>query len=342
MAGERDGEIDLEAVRPLLMGVAHRVLGSWADAADAVQDALLAWARADQATIDDHRAWLVSVCVRRAIDRTRAASRAKVDYVGTWLPDVVAGDVFDDPGMRVELSATATTAFLLVLQRLAPKERAAFVLHDVLGWSHEEIARALGVTAAAGRQLVSRGRRHVAGAHRLADRGDRAVHEFDAGQRRALAAFRRGIESDDFDALAELLVEDARLAADGGGLVPTVAHVVTGRDHVLSFVAGTLGPAWRSGGLVEVDVNGGRGLAVVIDGRLNAVLTVEVAADGRLAAVYVQRNPVKLAHSGIAGTSQLAALVRHHVVGDPPRSTNDEDDDHAPPHPHRAGDRQHP
>jgi RNA polymerase sigma factor (sigma-70 family) len=148
-----------EGARPRLLGLAYRILGSRADAEDAVQDCFLKWRDADRSQIKTPAAWLSSVCTRRCLDIQRAADRARVDYVGPWLPEPIQPAT--PPAVDGKLAASLTTAFLLLLERLTPKERAAYLLHDIFDQSYAEIAAMLEMDEAACRKLVSRARQNI-------------------------------------------------------------------------------------------------------------------------------------------------------------------------------------
>src|SRR5262249_37637046 len=147
-----------EEARPALVALAYRILGSRADADDVVQDCFLKWVEADRAAIERPKAWLTTVCTRRCLDIVRSTDRKRVDYVGPWLPEPIHTAT---PAPDVELASTLTTAFLLALERLSPKERAAYLLHDIFDQSYGDIAATLDLDQDACRQLVSRGRAHV-------------------------------------------------------------------------------------------------------------------------------------------------------------------------------------
>lgn len=276
-----------EDARPLLMGVAYRILGSTADAADVVQDTYLAWLGADTGQVRSPRAWLVTVCTRRALDVARSANRARVDYVGQWLPDFVHTSTADDPGEQVELASSVTTAFLLLLERLTPRERSAYVLREVFDRDYAEIAPALGLSEAACRQLVARARRNV---------GDPTVrHRPDPERQQALLdAFRAAVADGSTGGLARLLADDVQLVADSGGKVPTVRETLHGTDEVLAFIESTIGPAWRDHTLLDAEINAARGLELVEGDRITAAVTFAYDDAGRVTAIYVMRNPDKL------------------------------------------------
>ena len=286
MTADDDAAV-FEEVRPTLMGVAYRVLGSTADAADAVQDTYLAWQRTDKTDVRSARAWLITVCTRRAIDLATAASRTRVTYVGTWLPEFVHTSIADDPGEQAALASSVTTAFLLLLERLTPKERAAYVLHEVFDCDYADVAATLEMEEPACRQLVTRARRNIGQSevrHRTPP----------ARQQELVDAFRAAVADNSTDALATLLAEDVRLSADSGGKVPTIRETLHGRDEVLGFLRSTIGPYWRQFMLLDTEINAGRGLELVEGDRITAAVSFEYDDRGRVTSIFIMRNPDKL------------------------------------------------
>ncbi|HET6950187.1 MAG TPA: RNA polymerase sigma factor SigJ [Acidimicrobiales bacterium] len=277
-----------EQHRSTLMGLAYRVLGSTADAADAVQDTYVAWLQADKDAIRSPGAWLTTVCTRRSIDLATAANRARVSYVGTWLPDFVHTSSEDDPGDHAALASSVTTAFLLLLDRLTPKERAAYLLREVFDRSYAEVASALGMQEPACRQLVARARRNVG-------RPDVRHHTPRERQQDLLRAFRRAVAAGSTDALARLLADDVALHADSGGKVPTIRETLHGRDAVVAFVESTIGPSWRQHVLQDAEINATFGLELVDHDRVTAAVSFAFDQTGQVSDIFIMRNPDKLA-----------------------------------------------
>ncbi|MGQ9370742.1 sigma-70 family RNA polymerase sigma factor [Azospirillum sp. ST 5-10] len=292
----RDPVAAFAEARPTLLGLAYRILGSRADAEDAVQDTFLKWQAADRAAIDNPAGWLTTACTRRCLDLLRAAHRARVDYVGAWLPEPVHTAVptaVDDAEDRRELAASLTTAFLLMLERLAPKERAAFLLHEVFDRPYPEVAAALGVGEAACRKLVQRAKANV-------DRTKVRHVVAPDRQDRLLDAFRTAVTDGITAPLAALLSDDVRLSADGGGKVATLLDVLQGKTAVLSFLTDRLGGYWADYRWVPADINGGRGFllrSAKHQGVGGVAASVGFAFDeaGRATDVFIVRNPDKLA-----------------------------------------------
>lgn len=274
-----------EQARPMLLGLAYRVLGSHADAEDAVQDTFLKWQAGDRGDIASPRAWLATACTRRCLDLLRHHDRARVDYVGTWLPEPLqAGAAGGDDGA---MAASLTTAFLLALQRLTPKERAAYLLREIFDLDYAQVAASLGLGEGACRQLVSRARVHI-------ERADVRHRPPVQRQRRLLSAFNAAIATGSVDDLSLLLSEDVRLSADGGGKVAAARRVMRGRAEVLRFVQAGLHAWWRDSALREVVLNGQLGLLQLDDDRIVAAVSFGYDGDGRLADVFIVRNPDKL------------------------------------------------
>jgi len=275
-----------EANRQRLKRLAYRMLGSVSEAEDAVQDAWLRWQRAGEG-VTDPAAWLVRTTTRLCIDRLRAAKAERAAYKGPWLPEPLIEPLTDDP---VEKAEEVSIAFLLALERLSPLERAVFLLHDVFEQDYAEVAGTLDRTEAAVRQLASRAREHVQDAR----------PRFSVDQDKALklaAAFAAASATADTKALSELLAEDAIMVSDGGGKRTAALRIMVGREDVMGLIRGIV---WRHGdmGIKSVEavrINGYPGLLVQLaDGP--ETFALEPGEDGKIAAVYVMRNPDKLRH----------------------------------------------
>jgi RNA polymerase sigma-70 factor (ECF subfamily) len=275
-----------EQHRGRLWGVAYRMLGSRADADDMVQEAYLRWHGA--AANDDVRApqaWLVTTTTRLCIDRLRQRRTEREAYVGPWLPEPL---VEEEPAAdaATELASDLSVAFLALLERLAPEERAAFLLHDVFEADYAEIAAALDKTEDACRQIVSRARRRVRD-ERPRARVSRAARE------RLVDAFIRAVEIRDRDALVALFASEATLTSDGGGKAKAAHKVVHGGASVARFLLGVLRPAREYLELRRITVNREPGVALLVAGQLLAVTSL--VTDGtRIQGVFTVLNPEKL------------------------------------------------
>jgi len=274
-----------EAARARLFKLAYRMLGSIADAEDAVQDLYLRWRKVEE-EVASPEAWLVTACARLCIDRLRAAKRERAAYEGPWLPEpiVAAGDASAD----LERADDMTTAMLLVLERLSPRERAAYLLREGFDYDYGEIAGILGASPAACRQLASRA------ARRLRDERPRFPASREAARDLA-RRFGEAAQSGDYDALVSLLTKDASCATDGGGKVLAARNVIQGADRVARFVIGVTTKGAAGVKMRFVTVNGAPGWVISRDGAPIAVATIEIDGD-RIRKVFATLNPDKLAH----------------------------------------------
>jgi RNA polymerase sigma-70 factor (TIGR02957 family) len=273
------------AHRNLLFTVAYEMLGSAADAEDVLQETWLRWAGVDLGTVRDHRAYLVRITTRQALGRLRTLGRRKESYVGTWLPAplLTAPDVAED----VELADSVSMAMLLVLETLAPTERAVFVLREVFDLGYDEIAEAVDKSPAAVRQIAHRARAHVAARR---PRGDVSRAE----ARDALGAFQRAVETGDLQGLLDILAPDVVFLGDGGGVKQAVPRPVTGADQVARLLAAGLGRI-SAASLSPAQVNGCPALIVRFDDAIDTVIAVRID-DGLVTGLYAVRNPEKLSH----------------------------------------------
>jgi RNA polymerase sigma-70 factor (TIGR02957 family) len=281
-----DATRTFETLRPRLRGIAYRMLGSAAEAEEVVQDAWLRWHEAAHAALDSAEAWLVTVTTRLAIDRLRAAKVRREEYVGFWLPEPVLGDAPASPEQLLERADDVSIAFLMLLERLAPEARAAFVLREVLDLDYGEVARIVGKSEPACRQLVSRAKAQLREARPRYSVSPETHH-------RLLGRFAAAVAVGDFAAMKTLLADDAELVGDGGGKVPSFGKVMAGGPRIAQlFYAGHR----RFGDAVRVElavINGEWGLLRFIGGRLESVQSYETDGE-HIARIHVQRNPDKL------------------------------------------------
>ena len=270
--------------RNLLFTVAYEMLSSAADAEDVLQETWMRWTGVDLETVRDQRAYLVQITTRQALGRLRALGRRKESYVGSWLPEplLTAPDVAED----VELAESVSTAMLLVLETLAPTERAVFVLREVFDLGYDEIADAVDKTPAAVRQIAHRARAHVA-----ARRPRGAVSATES--REVLASFQRAVETGDLQGLFDMLAPDVVLMGDGGGVKQALLRPVVGADRVARVLTQGQGRIDAVLTYEPVQVNGFPALIVRLDGELDTVITVRMD-DGVIAGLYAVRNPEKL------------------------------------------------
>ncbi|WP_328637061.1 RNA polymerase sigma-70 factor [Streptomyces canus] len=285
-----DTETDVfEEHRPVLMGVAYRMLGRVTDAEDVVQDAWLRWSAADRSEVREPRAYLVRVTTRLAIDRLRQVKARGETYVGPWLPEPYVtdfGDTVPDTAEQAVLADSVALAVLVVMESLSPLERAVFVLREAFGYPYADIAAMLDRGEPAVRQLAGRARRHV--------EERRPRYEVDPVRRRDLTErFLAAAGGGDLEGLMSLLAPDVRLVGDSGGKTKAPLRVLESADHVGRFLVGVAEKgvpdiSWRF-----LELNGGPAVLVLSGGKPDSVFQLDVL-DGRIQSVYVIRNPDKL------------------------------------------------
>jgi len=288
-------DVTLDELRPLLFSLAYRMVGSVGEAEDLVQEAFVRLLRSER-EVDDAKAFLTTVVTRLAIDHLRSARVRRESYVGEWLPEPLVREAAPGPAERAESDETLSLAFLTLLERLTPVERAVYVLHDLFGYSHDEIAEFVGKSVANCRQILARARRHVdAGRPRF----EPSRREREALLERFLEAARAGTVA----GLVELLAADAVSYADGGGKVRATPRPIHGAEKVARLWASISDPARIGPYTVRVaDVNGQPGaIAIGPDGSVLGVMTLQVAG-GRVQSVWAVVNPDKLARVQPAST----------------------------------------
>ncbi|MFF9198053.1 RNA polymerase sigma factor SigJ [Streptomyces sp. NPDC014779] len=305
MTSPHDGpDADLAAIigeRRRLVGLAYRLLGSLAEAEDAVQETYTRWyalSRRQQDAVESPGAWLTTVATRVCLDLLGSARVRRERYVGEWIPEPLpgrtdwisgrpAGDAARcaDPADRVTLDESVSMAFLVVLDSMTPAQRVALILHDVFGYPFAEIAGITGRTPAACRELASAARRRVR---------DALPPEAPAPHRAELVRrFRQAWDARDIDALVGLLSPDATLTADGGGVVPAALHPIHGGEGIAHYLTDLATRAAGALTLLERTVNGRPGLVVAYEGTAAAVYAFDVEAD-RITHIWAVRNPDKL------------------------------------------------
>ncbi|MFE9705108.1 RNA polymerase sigma-70 factor [Streptomyces sp. NPDC005930] len=279
-----------EEHRPVLLGVAYRMLGRLADAEDVVQEAWLRWSGADRSGVREARGYLVRVTTRLAIDRLRQVKARGETYVGPWLPEPYAtdfGDAVQDTAERAVLADSVSFAVLVVLESLSPLERAVFVLREAFGYPYAEIAAMLERGEAAVRQLAGRARKHV--------EERRPRYDVDPAQRRDLTErFLAAAANGDMAGLLATLAPDVRLVGDSGGRAKAPLRVLESSDKVARFLLGVARQGIPDATFHFLEVNAGPALLVRSGGKPDSMVQVDVA-DGRIQSVYVIRNPDKLA-----------------------------------------------
>jgi RNA polymerase sigma factor (sigma-70 family) len=302
-SGHGDGRRDLglDAVmseRRQLTNLAYRLLGSLADAEDAVQETYARWyalSAQQQEAIENPGAWLTTVASRICLDLLRSARARRERYVGEWIPEPLPdpgewvggrpGAATADPADRVTLDESVSMAFLVVLDSMTPAERVAFVLHDVFGYSFAEVAGIVGRTPAACRQLASSARRRIRSAQPPASPTTR--------QAGIVKHFKQAWEAKDINALLGLLDPDATATADGGGLVAAALHPIEGAEQIARYMADLVARTTGDFAMLERTVNGQPGLVAQQDGVTVTVFAFDIAGD-RITHIWAVRNPEKL------------------------------------------------
>ena len=272
-----------QSVRRRLFGIAYRMLGSASEAEDIVQEAWLRWQGTDRSVVQDPPAFLATTTTRLAINALQSARARRETYIGPWLPEPV--DTSQDPTLGAERTEALNYAVLVMLERLTPTERAAYVLREAFGYSYAQIHEIIQVSEAAARQLVSRARKHLVGARK------REVSASE--QRRLLTAFVSAAQTGDLEQLERLFAEDVVSYSDGGGVVRASKFPVRGRVTVAKFVRAFHTHFWEGVTVTETQTNGQPSVLLSKDGDTFAVLAV-VASDQGIDQVLWMMNPDKL------------------------------------------------
>jgi RNA polymerase sigma-70 factor (ECF subfamily) len=273
-------------LRPLLFTIAYEILGTATESDDVLQESYLRWAEVELATVTDTKAYLAKLVTRQALNALRAQARRREEYVGPWLPEpllVDSGDASSD----VVLAESVSMAMLVVLETLGPDERAVFVLREVFGFSHDEIASAIGKSSAAVRQLAHRAKEHVQARRKRFDPVDPQLSMELTAQFFATAA------TGDVDALIALMAPDVVWTADSDGKASAARRPVFGADRVARLVMGLVRGASELGRVEPGFYNGAPALVLYLGDSLEGIISVELT-DGRISHFYAMRNPEKL------------------------------------------------
>lgn len=281
--------------RPRLFGIAYRMLGSAAEADDVVQDVWVRWQTTNRTTVQDPPAYLATSAVRLSINVLQSARSRREAYVGTWLPEPV--DTSSDPRLGAERAEALELAVLLLMERLAPPERAAYILREAFDYAYNQIAEVLQVSEENARQLVSRARKHIAEGRR------RPVDV--AQQRRLLEAFVDAAQRGDLHGLERLFTADVVSYSDGGGLVRAAQKPVEGRDRVAKFIS-TVTRYWHGITLSFIEANGRSCVLMTRDGECAGLASVEASEEGIDQILWFMR-PSKLPRSSLSGQQLRSA-----------------------------------
>lgn len=272
--------------RARLFGIAYRMLGTHAEAEDILQEAYIKWHQADADQIETPEAWLVTIVTRLSIDRLRKASNERETYIGPWLPEPLVVADQPSPEEELELASNLSLAFMVLLERLSPVERAAFLLHDIFDCGYADIARIVGKTEAASRQLIHRARERV--------RTDKSRFEASERERaKLIRKFSAAAYAGDEKTLLALFSDEISMISDGGGKVTAARKIVTGRKklaHALAMFGTKAGESFTN---TLYKINGELGLLTFYEGKIFSATTFEFS-DGKISAVYRVMNPDKL------------------------------------------------
>jgi RNA polymerase sigma-70 factor (ECF subfamily) len=273
-----------ENERSRLFGIAYRMLGSVREAEDVVQDAWLRWDRADRGAVVSPAGYLVQTVTRLSMDVLRSARVRRLEYVGPWLPEPLVREV-DDPRVMQELADDLSQAFLMMLERLSPAERAVFLLRESFGFSYREIAPVVGKTEDNCRQLERRARARLGGVPVRA--ADPAEHD------RLLQSFLRATREGELEDLLALLSDDAVAFGDGGGVATAARNPILGAMNVARFFIGVRSKVPPNAEFRPAVINGRTGLLIYVEGRVYSTMTIEIRG-GRITKVLSVLNPAKL------------------------------------------------
>ncbi|ANI41704.1 RNA polymerase sigma-70 factor [Mycolicibacterium vaccae] len=272
-------------LRPLLFTIAYEILGSATESDDVLQESYLRWAEVDLSRVTDTKAYLAQLVTRQALNALRAQSRRREDYVGPWLPEPLLTEA--DPAVDVVLAESVSMAMLVVLETLSPDERAVFVLREVFGFGHDEIAATLGRSAAAVRQMAHRAREHVQSRRKRFEPVDPQIST------EITTRFFTAAATGDLDGLMAMLAPDVVWTADSDGKVSAARRPVAGADRVARLILGFIRLGGAGGRVEPAIYNSAPALVLYLGDNLEGVVTFEVVG-GRITNFYAMRNPEKL------------------------------------------------
>jgi RNA polymerase sigma-70 factor (ECF subfamily) len=274
------------ALRPLLFTIAYEILGSGTESDDVLQESYLRWAEVDLSTVQDTKAYLAQLVTRQSLNALRAQSRRREDYIGPWLPEPLLLET-KDASSDIVLAESVSMAMLVVLETLSPDERAVFVLREVFGFSHHEIAATIGKSPAAVRQMAHRAREHVQSRRKRFEPVDPQL------SMELTARFFTAASTGDLDGLIEMLSEDVVWTADSDGKRSAARRPVAGAERVAKLVVGLVRMAGESGRVEPATYNNAPALKLYLGDSFEGTITVEIT-DGKISHFYAMRNPDKL------------------------------------------------
>jgi RNA polymerase sigma-70 factor (ECF subfamily) len=273
--------------RARLFGIAYRMLGTREEAEDILQDAYLRWHKTDESEIETPEAWLVTIVTRLSIDRLRKASFERETYVGPWLPEPLAVSNAPTPEEEMEFSSNLSLAFLVLLERLSPVERAVFLLHDIFDFGYADIARVVGKTEAAARQMIHRARERV--------RANKTRFEISERERAGLIKkFSAASLAGDEKTLLSLFSDEISMISDGGGRVTAARKIIFGKNRIARLFSISGAKYGGFGREALYNINGETGLITFYHDKIFAATTFEINDEGKISAMYRVMNPDKL------------------------------------------------
>ncbi|WP_304107122.1 RNA polymerase sigma-70 factor [Mycolicibacterium bacteremicum] len=279
------------ALRPLLFTIAYEILGSATESDDVLQESYLRWAEVNLDTVRDTKSYLAQLVTRQSLNALRAQARRREEYVGPWLPEPLRVDA-PDAGADIVLAESVSMAMMVVLETLSPDERAVFVLREVFGFGHDEIAAAVGKSAAAVRQLAHRAREHVHARRKRYEPVDSSVSE------QLTAQFLLTAATGDVAGLVEMLAPDVVWTADSAGKVSAARRPVHGADRVARLIIGLFRMSGDQGRVEYTTYNNAPALNLYLGESFEGVITVEIT-EGKISHFYAMRNPDKLTTAAI-------------------------------------------
>jgi len=287
--GDADRLATFNQYRRLLFSVAYRMLGSVADAEDMLQETFIRWQQAANDEVRSPRAFLVTVITRLCINQLQSARVRREEYVGEWLPEPLVTDPGSDPLGVLKVDESLSMAFLLLLERLNPMERAVFLLREVFEYEYAEIANVLGQSEANCRQILRRARKHVGDMRR---RFDAPVREHEDLLKRFIQAVRKG----ELKGLVDLLSSNAILHSDGGGKAIALPNVIHGAEDVARIILDRMSTLTPKNLVIRLaQINGEPGFVSYLNGKPFSALTLD-SGEGSIKAIYIVTNPQKLSH----------------------------------------------
>lgn len=283
-----------ESIRPKLMGIAYRFLQTVSDAEDVVQDVYLKWSHIDSSTLDNPEAWLKKVCTRRCLDIVYSLEKNRISYVGTWLPEPLQSELLVATSAENKpLAESLTTAFLLVLEKLTAKERAAYLLHEIFNTPYDEVSNILRINEPACRKLVSRAKNNLTNQQRSIK-----INSEHATQ--LLSSFQQAIIAEDTTQLQTLLANDITIKADGGGKVPAIINDIIGKQAAIQFLAHKLPIFWQGFEWKVSLINGYVGFIIEdkneAEDKIHAIASFSFSENNNINEIFIMRNPDKIRH----------------------------------------------